>query len=235
LSTRFEVLVDGTNGNTVLKPVFVKLGTTSFTTSGTIIKQHGELRRVISLDVSMPKGNVQDLLRLTMRDEPFMSGRIALKTTMNIPPLTGTVREKLLLDGRFEITDGKLLNSDIQEKLDVLSRRGQGQPKNQTIDEVVSLMGGSFRLEDEVISFSALSFAVPGAAIDLAGDYGMAENVLDFHGTLRLDAKISETMTGWKHWVLKPVDPFFQKEGAGTLLHIKVAGTSKEPQFGLDR
>jgi hypothetical protein len=31
------------------------------------------------------------------------------------------------------------------------------------------------------------------------------------------------------------VDPFFAKEGAGTVLRIKVDGTTKEPQFGLDR
>ena len=32
-----------------------------------------------------------------------------------------------------------------------------------------------------------------------------------------------------------PVDPFFAKDGAGTLLKIKVDGTSREPKFGLDR
>ena len=42
-------------------------------------------------------------------------------------------------------------------------------------------------------------------------------------------------MTGWKHWLLKPVDPFFSKNGAGTFLKIKVVGNSKAPKFGLDR
>ncbi len=40
--------------------------------------------------------------------------------------------------------------------------------------------------------------------------------ISDFHGTLRLDAKLSQMMTGWKSILLKPVDPFFQKNGAGT-------------------
>ena len=235
LSTRFEVLVDGTNGNTILKPVVARLGSTSFTTSGAVIKHEGEVRRTIRLGVSMPKGDLHDLFRLAMRGEPFMSGTIALQTKLDIPPLTGKVREKILLDGNFDITNGKILKSDIQDKIDALSRRGQGQPKNLKIDEVVSLMGGSFVLENEVIRFKALSFAIPGAAIDLAGNYEMDQNVLDFHGTLRLDAKVSQTMTGWKRWVLKPVDPFFAKEGAGTLLRIKVDGTTKEPRFGLDR
>jgi hypothetical protein len=42
-------------------------------------------------------------------------------------------------------------------------------------------------------------------------------------------------MTGWKRWVLKPVDPLFAKNGAGTFLHIKVEGSSQSPKFGLDR
>ena len=58
---------------------------------------------------------------------------------------------------------------------------------------------------------------------------------VDFHGTLRLQATVSQTMTGWKRWALKPVDPFFSKEGSGTLLRIQVVGTSKAPKFGRDR
>jgi hypothetical protein len=57
---------------------------------------------------------------------------------------------------------------------------------------------------------------------------------VDFHGSLGLEAKLSQTMTGWKRWVLKPVDPFFAKNGVGTFLRIKIDGTSKAPNFGLD-
>ena len=71
--------------------------------------------------------------------------------------------------------------------------------------------------------------------VDLAGSYDLGQDDLDFHGTLKLDAKISETMTGWKHWLAKPIDPFFSKDGTGTLLHIQVVGSSKEPKFGRDK
>jgi len=235
LRTTFEVLVDGTNGNTVLKPVNGTLGSTAFTTSGGILKQDGDIRRTISLDVSMPAGNLRDILTLAMKGAPFMQGKISLKTTIAIPPLTGKVREKLLLDGQFEITQGKFLRSTIQSQIDSLSRRGQGQPENDEIDAVVSVMAGRFKLENEVITFRSLSFAVPGSGVDLAGNYDLDQDALDFHGTLRLEATVSQTMTGWKRWVLRPVDPFFSKEGSGTLLRIQVVGTSKEPKFGRER
>jgi hypothetical protein len=234
LSTRFEALVDGTNGNTILQPVRAKLGGTNFTTTGAVIKHESQARRSISLKVSMPNGDMRDLLRLATKGPPFMEGEINLRTRIDIPPLTGTVKGKLLLDGDLDITNAKFLRSTIQEQIDQLSRRGQGQPKNQEIDEVVSNMKGSFRLDDQIMTFRSLSFDVPGASVEIAGDYDMAKDVIDFHGALKLDAKVSQTMTGWKRWVLRPADPFFAKHGAGTYLRIKVDGTSNQLKFGLD-
>ncbi len=234
LRTQFKVRVDGTNGDTVLQPVVATLGKTRFTTSGAVLKDKGRHKRSIRLNVDMPHGRLEDLLRLSMKGAPFMEGGIALRTIIVIPPLEGKVREKLLLDGHFEMSKAHFIEAKIQDKIDELSRRGQGDPKNESIDEVVSGMKGRFHLEDQIITFRVLQFAVPGAAIDLAGNYQF-DGPIDFHGTMKLQAKLSQTMTGWKRWVLKPVDPFFSKNGAGTFLHIKVAGTAGDPQFGLDR
>ena len=51
LTTKFEVQVDGTNGNTILKPVQATLGSTRFTTSGGVIKHEEDARRRIDLTV----------------------------------------------------------------------------------------------------------------------------------------------------------------------------------------
>jgi hypothetical protein len=235
LKTTYEVLVDGTNGDTTLKPVEVTLGATRFTTSGVVFKNEGDAHRQIQLDVNMPNGRIRDVLLLAMKDSPFMEGRLRLRTKLGIPPLTGKVVEKLYLNGEFEVSGGHFLRSTIQDQIDSLSRRGQGQPRNEQIDEVVSVMTGKFRMEDQVISFEDLTFGVSGADVSLNGSYDLDQDSLDFHGALRLRAKISQTMSGWKRWVLKPVDPFFSKHGAGTYLKIKVAGNAKTPKFGLDR
>src|SRR5262249_20357065 len=133
------------------------------------------------------------------------------------------------------ISQAKFLRSTIQDRIDELSRRGQGQPQNEEIDEVISGMAGAFHLENEVIAFKEVSFGIPGADIDLKGAYNLESEALDFHGALKLKAKASQTMSGWKRWVLKPVDPFLSKNGAGTFLRIQVTGTAKDPQFGRDR
>jgi len=229
------VLVDGTNGNTILKPVIGRLGTTDFTTSGGIIKHEKQGKRNIVLDVSMPKGSLRDILTLAMKGPPFMEGRIRLTTRIDIPPLHGKVSQKLMLDGNFQISEARFLHSKIQKKIDTLSRRSQGKPGDEEIVKVQSGMAGTFNLAHGVITFNSLSFDVPGAGVDLAGSYNLVKDNLDFHGTLMLQAKVSQTFTGWKRWALKPIDPFFAKQGAGTFLHIQVTGTSKDPQFGRDK
>lgn len=235
LSTTFEATVDGTNGNTILQPVRATLGHTNFTTTGAVIKHEEYSQRSINLKVDMPNGDMRDLLRLAMKGSPFMEGFINMKSSIDIPPLTSKVKQKLGLDGTFDLRDARFLKSTIQYQIDNLSRRGQGQPKNQEIDEVISKMQGSFHLEDQVMTFRSLAFEVPGAAVSVAGNYDLADDMLDFHGALKLDAHISQTVTGWKRWLLKPADPFFAKNGAGTFLKIKIEGDAHHPHFGLDR
>lgn len=236
LQVKYDVEVDGTNGNTILKPIQATLGQTHFTTSGVVIKKDGDTRKTIELDVLMPKGHLADLLHLAMKGTtPFMTGDFHLKTKIRIPPLDGKVKEKLILDGNFKVENGHFLSSTIQDKIDGLSRQAQGQPKNEGIDEVFSGLAGDFHLEDQSLTIKDLTFAIPGALMELNGQYDMASEELDFRGTSRLRAKVSQTQTGWKRWALKPIDPFFAKNGAGTFLKIKIDGNRKSPQFGLDR
>lgn len=233
LQTTFEVRVDGTNGNTILKPVHGTLGKTSFVTSGGIVKHDGDQRRTIALDVDMPRGRLEDVLLLAMKgNQPFMAGELKMKSKIVIPPMSGKVVEKLQLDGDFAITNARFLRSQIQDRIDKMSRQAQGQPKNEEIDEVVSGMSGKFKMSDQAITMHNLVFGIPGADLRLNGSYDLDSEALDFHGDLKLQAKLSQTQTGWKRWALKPVDPFFAKNGAGLYTKIKITGTRKEPKFG---
>jgi hypothetical protein len=235
LQTQYDVLVDGTNGNTILQPVHARLRNTMFQTRGGIIKHELDGRRAINFDVEMPNGHIEDLLLLAAKGKPFMAGLIRMNAKISIPPLAGGIKEKLLIAGNFDIAQGNFLRDAVQDKVDELSRRGQGKPSDRNVDNVFSRMTGTFRLENQVMTFSRLSFVVPGADVGLHGDYRMVDDVLDFHGDLKLQAKVSETLVGWKHWLAKPLDPFFAKNGAGTFLKIQVVGNAAKPSFGRDR
>ena len=99
----------------------------------------------------------------------------------------------------------------------------------------MSGLSGTFKLKDGSLSFTDLAFALPGAKVQLQGSYGLRSEAIDFAGTLRMDATISEAAGGGvKGFFLKAIDPLFKKKGAGALIPIKIGGTKDKPEFGLD-
>jgi hypothetical protein len=236
LRTEFHAIVDGTTGDTYLEPVRAKLRRTSLTARGFVIKEaHGHQ---VKLHVAIDAGRIDDLLTLGVRTEPpVMTGNVTLNANFNLPPGQQDLSDRLLLDGSFDIVGGHFTNSRIQDKVGALSLRSQGKPKlakTDLSDNVLADVGGTFRLGTGVLTFSQLRFSVPGTQVDMTGRYSLDGNQFDFHGKARMQAKLSHMMTGWKSVLLKPVDPFFKKHGAGTELPVKITGTKSEPKFGLD-
>jgi hypothetical protein len=236
LQTKYHAIIDGGNGNTLLQPVEVTLGRTRFVVRGGVVRGLGESGKTVKLDVVFHEGYIEDLMRLAMKGpKPMMRGPIELSVKMQWPPGKGDIADKLLLSGTFVLRQADFTSATVQDKIDGLSSRAQGTPGDQKVDEVRATLDGSFSLAKGVIEFSRLRFTIPGADVALIGSYTFDKEAVDFRGKLRLQAKISQTMTGWKRWALKPADPFFAKDGAGTQLQIRIAGTRDQPQFGRDR
>jgi hypothetical protein len=147
------------------------------------------------------------------------------------------VAERLRLKGTFQIPRALFTNDKIQTRINSLSLRSRGEAKlasNAAEITVPSDLRGQFQLTAGVLSVPFLHFQVPGTHADVTGQYSLDGNTFDFHGELKLDAKLSQMTTGWKSLLLKPVDPFFHKGGAGTQIPFKITGTRTEPHFGLD-
>ena len=89
-------------------------------------------------------------------------------------------------------------------------------------------------MKNTAMTFPQLTFGVPGATVRLSGRYHLRRETLNFLGTLRLDATVSQTVTGVKRLLLKPLDPLFERDGAGTVLPIRIGGTRSDPAFALD-
>jgi hypothetical protein len=238
LHTDFHAIVDGTSGDTYLQPVKAKLLTTWLTANGSVVRTKDPQGHHVELDVVIEKGKIEDLLKLAVHtDPPIMTGAVRLKTKFDLPPGEPDVANRLKLSGNFEVSGAHFTNDKIQGKIDALSMRSQGKPKlaqDNIPDNVNSDLTGTFGLDDGLISFSQLDFRIPGTRVDLTGTYSLDGNQFDFHGKARMDAKLSQMVTGWKSILLKPADPFFSKNGAGTEIPVKITGTKSEPHFGTD-
>lgn len=237
LHTKFHAVVDGTNGDTYLQPVEARLGESDFTCNGSVINVKGK-GHMIDLEVTLPNGRIQDFLQLGVKTTPVvMTGRLAMKTKLHIRPGDESVSKKLGLKGGFTLRQIHFTNPDLEDKVDMLSLRAKGNPKEAKpgAEDVHSQMVGQFVLGNGKLSFSKLDYALPGATVALTGEYTLDGERFEFEGKMRTDAKMSQMVASkWKSILLKPVDPFFKKNGVGAEIPVKISGTRSAPKFGLD-
>lgn len=236
LHTEFSAVVDGTNGNTYLNRVTARFLHSTLGVSGKVVDADRQIKgRTIVLDAVSREARVEDLIRLAVKtNERVLTGSTRLQAKIEIPEGNSDLIDRLRLQGKFWIDGGQFTRPEVQAKVDTLSRKAQGQPKDMDINNVPSEMTGSFRVKEGVMTLSDLGFDVNGAAVNLSGTYRLDDGGLDFHGKLMMQAKLSQTMTGAKSFFLKALDPFFKGKNAGSVLAIKISGTKDNPVFGLD-
>jgi hypothetical protein len=234
LSSKFHAIVDGTDGNTYLQPVEGHFGRSTVIARGEIVRQDHEKGRLVTLDSTVTNGRLEDMLHLAVNSPDSVTGAISFHSKIVIPPGEDIdVAEKLQLDGEFSVGEAHFSKLNVQEKVNELSNRGSGDPQEGDTGDVASNFQGHFKLNHGVMTLTGLSFDVPGVRIALNGTYGLLDQKMDFKGTATLQAKLSQTTTGWKSALLKIVDPLFKKKNAGAVIPIHIGGTSKSPRFGL--
>jgi AsmA-like protein len=235
LKTRFHAIVDGTNGDTALERVEARVIETLIVARGAVVRTEDVKGRRISLDVAIDDGRIEDVLKLAVKTtKPVMTGRMQLRAKLLLPAGDRDVIDKLDLAGTFRLNEARFTNVNVQEKINALSQRGKGQETAGNGASVVSRLSAKFTLRDGTLTFSDLSFGVPGAIVQLAGTYNLKRETVDFHGNLLLDATLAETTSGWKAVVGRIAQPLFRRQGGGSKLPIRISGPREQPEFGLD-
>jgi len=237
LHTVFTALVAGTHGNPYLNHVQARLAGSNFTCSGSVVVIKGQGHQV-DLDVDIPAGRIQDFLHLAVKTQPvIMTGILTTHTLLHIPPGHESVTKKLSMTGGFTLRQVHFTRAAWQQKIDELSARAQGDPHdaNPSAPKVDSQMTGTFRMSAGQLDFSQLNYAIPGAKMAMTGVYTLDGKTFQIHAIVQTEVKPSQKVTnGWQRFLLKAVDPFLAKHGAGMELPFYVSGTESAPKFGLD-
>ena len=172
LTTKYHAIVDGTNGNTTLERIDATFLTTSLVATGGVYDVEGVRGRLVTLDIDMPSGRLEDIMRMAVKtSQPPMTGGLRLRTKFDLPPGDADVVDKLKLDGAFTIDDGRFTNADVQQKINELSRRASAKESEGAPQTVVSNFSGRFELDEGQLALSTLTFNVPGAIVELRGQY----------------------------------------------------------------
>ncbi len=192
----------------------------------------------IDLKIEVDNGRIEDFLHLASHEAtPLLTGDVTVRTSFRIPPGKEPVHERMAMNGNFVLDHAEFSSTKVQDRIEELSLRGQGRPhdaKSPDHDSVQSDMQSDFQIGHGVITLPNLVFTVPGADIDLKGTYKLDGGLLGFTGVAKMQATVSKMVGGWKGLLLKPADRFFKKDGAGTEVPIHIAGTYKNPEFGVD-
>ena len=237
LSTRFKAIVDGTNGDTILEQVDARLNNSPIRAKGSVVRTQEVKGRHVDLDVRLDGARLEDLMQLAVKaTKPPLVGRVDLTTRMVLPAGSEDVVERLQLDGAFQLAQARFTNINVQRRITTLSRRGRGEEDDEgaETERVVSNLRGRFRLANAALTFSELTFAVPGSTVRLSGYYNLRSQEMDFKGDLLTDASLSDMTSGVKSLLARLAQPFFRRKGGGSRLPIRITGTRAKPEFGLD-
>jgi hypothetical protein len=235
LRTAYDAIVDGTNGDVELKTVDVTLGKSRLMAHGLVDGTKGVKGKRIVVNVKSSATNLAEILRLISKSpRPVAHGVLTIDAAMDLLQGTQPVLQRLSIAGSVNAERLTFSSEAVRDKIDDLSRRGQGKPSDATIKNVPSRMKSTFTLDKGVFRYSNLTFAVNGATINVNGTHSLKSRAVDLAGVVLLSASASNTMTGFKSWVLKPFDALFRRNGAGTRLVITVAGTQDEPTVDVE-
>jgi len=236
LKSKYTAVVDALNGDTMIEQVDASFLNTSLRARGGVYDVKGVKGRLLRVNVVMEKGRIEDVMRLAINTPAApMVGALTLHTKLEIPPGDQDIVEKIKLNGSFEIRGGRFTDAGVQQKINELSRRASGKIKDEPADtrKVTSIFAGTFALEKGRLHVPRVTFDVPGALVDISGQYALRPQSLAFSGQLIMDAKVSQMTTGVKSLLLKIVDPLFRRDGR-TVVPLKISGTRNDPSFGLD-
>jgi AsmA-like C-terminal region len=235
LTASYRAVVDGTNGDTRLEEVRASFLKTSLHASGGVIDVKGVKGRRVTLDITIDDGRLEDVMRFAVKSAtPPMTGALRLTTRFDLPPGDQDVVDKLRLNGRFTIDEGRFTDRAVQKQISDLSLRARGRAvPSENRSQVTSTFAGEFALGDGILALRPLTFNIPGAVVDVTGRYALRAETLAFEGDVVLEAKLSQTTDGFKSFLLKAIDPLFRREGR-TVVPIRITGTRDRPSFGLN-
>jgi hypothetical protein len=235
LNTQFHAVVNGADGNVSLQSVNAQFENTLVASQGEVAGKPSETGKTVSIGATQTKGRIEDWLRLFAKsNRPTLTGSMNFRTRVAFPFEQGRFLDQITLQGDFGIDTMRFTHYEIQQDVNSLSERAQGEKEDGDPESVVSNLKGHVEVKNGIATFSTLSFSLPGALAQLHGTYGLVNEQINLHGTLQLDARLSKGSKGVRSFLLKVVEPFLKKRDAGEVVPIKLTGSYERPSYGVD-
>jgi AsmA-like C-terminal region len=237
LTSNFQAVIDGTNGDTYLTRVESHFGRTTVISQGDVKGHPGQHGKTAMLSMSASQGRIEDLLRLLSGSaQPAETGDVRFETKVELPPGPQAFLRRLRLDGELGIGSGSFTSAKVQVPVNRLAESSRGETKKEEeadASTVLSNLKGHFSASGGVAKLSEVSFTEPGTLAQIEGTFNLVDKSLNLRGVLTTDGKLADTTSGFKAVVIKGLGPLIKKKSV-TVVPFSITGTSSKPSFGLD-
>ena len=246
LTTKFQALVNGVNGDVLLHDVNASFWKTSVFTRGDIQARPEQVPgKTASLEMFVREGRIQDLMMLFIQSPHSpLTGKVSLHAHALLPPGREKFLKKLRMEGDFGIDAAHFTNPETQQGVGVLSESARGKPpgddekgKEKVQAEGESLLSdlkGHVVLKNGIATFTNLSFGVPGAHAEMHGTYDLVTEKIDLAGVLQMQAKLSDATSGIKSFLVKALSPFLKNNHPREPLPVTITGTYDHPKYHVE-
>jgi hypothetical protein len=233
LFTSFAALVNGLTGDTSVSGIQAQLEKTRITGTGSVA---GNGEKAVVLNVPTGEGRIEDLVMLFAKaPHSAIVGPIHFKARTSLPPEHRKFVERVLLEGDFDIPEAHFTSAKTQGHVDQLSEHSRGEDADDNDPgNVVAQLKGHVALKNATATFTDSTFSVPGAVALLHGTYNLTNHKINFQGTLKMEAKLSQATTGIKSLFARFLNHRFETKDAGATLPVTVTGTYEHPVFHAD-
>jgi AsmA-like C-terminal region len=236
IKAKYQALVDGTGGDTTLQSVDAVIGRTNAHFDGSVTGKSGQPGKFVSASIAVKDGYIEDVLRVFVKEhKSALDGKTDIHAKVSWPSAGDNFLKKVKLDGEFSVDGAHSEHNRLRNDMIELSKRASGKKNDKTpIDENIAMdLKGKVAVAKGVANLTDTFFSIPGAEANLHGTYDLTTTKVDFHGTLKTEATVSQDAGGAKGILLKPLDPLFKRKHAGAVIPVQLTGTFHDAHVGL--
>jgi hypothetical protein len=237
ITTSAHCTINALSGDVLLNAIDAKFGSTTIHVQGGIVGSP----KVIDVDISVPAGRAEDVLRPFLRANSPIAGTVWLESHAHVDAAGHGVPflDRLHVDGSFDVPAERLTDRKTKQELSAFSERAQkaqpfkveavpdpppGAAAQNAERDVVSSLKGKARIEKGSVTTQRLELQIPGSSVDLHGEFSLRDGTVHMAGNVHMQTDVSHAATGFKSILLKPLIPFFKKRMAGAVIPIAVTG-----------
>ncbi|HTV82569.1 MAG TPA: AsmA-like C-terminal region-containing protein [Acidobacteriaceae bacterium] len=187
--------------------------------------------RLARVNFTTQDGDLERLLEVVEEGTPSVAGKVSFVAQAEFGNGPAPFLKRLRLQGRVVVKDVTFVQSRLQKTVDAFSARARKQ-KNKDVVEVNVAASGETTFREGTAYLRDVRVTLPGATARLEGTFNLLNTRVNLTGKVGMQQTLSKDMTGWKRWLLAPLNPFFRQGKAGAVVPVAVTGTAGNPKIG---